>query len=262
MLVRKIDCKTALSSSHLPGYDYALNPYRGCGHACIYCYAPAVLRERREWGSFVDVKINMPLVLARELRKREKGVVGISTVTDAYQPVEKKYELTRRCLEQLLKRDFPICIQTKSSLVLRDLDLIERFSQKEVGFTITTIDDEARKKYEPYSSPAGERITALEELASNGIKTWVFIGPIMPFITEKNLDSFIKELARVKVGYVLADRLRMKPGLEEKMRKFFSTHYPELASKYSGINEEYFQGVKNKIIELCKKRGIKCDGAM
>ncbi len=225
------------------------------------CYAPAVLRERREWGSFVDVKINMPLVLARELRKKKRGVVGISTVTDAYQPIERKYELTRRCLEQLLKKDFPVCIQTKSALVLRDLDLIERFSQKEVGFTITTVADEDRKKYEPYSSPTEERLAALAELAARGIKTWAFIGPIMPFITGKNLACLIEELSKAKVGYILVDKLRMKPGLWEKIKKFYSAQYPDLASKYSGINEEYFEGVKNNIIDLCRKRRIKCKGA-
>ncbi|MBI5253993.1 MAG: radical SAM protein [Euryarchaeota archaeon] len=256
MLVREISCKTALSPSHLPGYDYALNPYRGCAHACVYCYAPAVLRERREWGSFVDVKINMPLVLANELRKKKRGVVGISTVTDAYQPIERKHEITRRCLEQLLKHDFPICIQTKSSLVLRDLDLIERFSQKEVGFTITTATDEDRRKYEPYSSPTEERLAALAELAARGIKTWAFIGPIMPFITEKNLEDLIEELSKARVGYVLVDKLRMKLGLWEKMKNFYSAHYPELQQS---INEGYFQEIKNKIIALCEKHGLRCE---
>lgn len=256
MITREISCKTALSPSHLSSYDYALNPYRGCAHACVYCYAPYVLRERREWGSFVDVKINMPLVLARELRKKKRGVIGISTVTDAYQPIERKHEITRRCLEQLLKHDFPICIQTKSSLVLRDLDLIEKFSQKEVGFTITALSDEDRKKYEPYSSPTEDRLAALAELADSGIKTWAFLGPIMPSITEKNLGNFIKELAGVKVGYVLIDKLRMKPGLGEKMRNFYSEHYPEVQQS---INEGYFQEIKNKIIALCEKHGLRCE---
>lgn len=259
MIVREINCKTALSYSHLPGYGYALNPYRGCAHACVYCYAPAVLRERREWGSFVDVKLNIPLVLARELRKKRRGVVGISTVTDAYQPIERKHEITRHCLEQLLKHDFPICIQTKSSLVLRDLDLIERFSQCETGFTITTLSEEDRKKYEPYSSPIEERLAALAELADSGIKTWAFLGPIMPFITEKNLESLIEELAKAKVGYVLVDRLRMKPGLLEKIERLYSTHYPELLSKYRVINNDYFRTVAERIADLCKKHALRCE---
>ena len=118
MNVTTISCKSALSQSRLLGYDYALNPYRGCEHGCSYCYAPYVLHEDREWGGFVDVKLDIPSVLSKELGRRKKGVVGISTVTDPYQPIEKKYELTRTCLEHLLRHDFPICIQTKSALAL------------------------------------------------------------------------------------------------------------------------------------------------
>lgn len=259
MNIKEIHCKTALSKSALPGYDYALNPYRGCSHACVYCYAPAVLRERREWGSFVDVKVNMPLVLSKELRKKKRGVVGISTVTDGYQQIEKKYEATRRCLEQLLRFDFPISIQTKSSLVLRDLDLIQQFSQRDIGITITTIDEEARKKYEPSSSPVEERLSALEEIAKEGIETWVFIGPVMPYITDKNeeLATLIKELARANVGKIMIDKLRMKPGLEEKISSFLSEYYPELMPKYKRLDEGYFQGVKSKIVRLCKEQEVK-----
>lgn len=259
MILRETPCKTALSQSGL--YDYALNPYRGCEHACVYCYAPAILREKREWGSFVDAKINIPQVLSSELKSKPKGEVGISTVTDAYQPAEKKYEITRRCLEALLRSDFPICIQTKSSLVLRDLDLIKKFRKREVGFTITTLDDEARKKYEPFSSPVEERIAALEELASAGIDTWVFLGPIMPFITDKNseLEKLIKKLADAKVKTILIDKLRMKPGLKQKIEDFYSKHYPDSLLNYRNVNDEYYRQVKNRIIRLCSENNIRAE---
>ena len=126
MEVNEITVKSALSKSSLPGLVYALNPYRGCQHACTYCYAPSVLREKRRWGEFVDVKMNLPDALAKDLERLPIGIVGIGTVTDAYQPIEKKYALTRKCLEALLEKDWPISIQTKSDLVLRDLDLIEQ----------------------------------------------------------------------------------------------------------------------------------------
>ncbi len=258
-MIKEVRCKTALSPSGL--YDYALNPYRGCEHACIYCYAPAVLREKREWGGFVDAKINMPRVLRRELRRKPRGLVGISTVTDAYQPLEREYRLTRRCLEELLERDFPICIQTKSTLVLRDLDLIREFSQKEVGFTLTTIDDEARRKYEPGSSPIGERLSALEKLSEEGIDTWVFLGPIMPYITSKNedLEALIRGIAGSGVKSVLVDKLRMKPGLREKMKAFYSEHYPELLPKFRELRADYYGGVKSEVMHLCREYGLKCE---
>jgi len=135
MRIREVKCKTALSKSNLPGLDYSLNPYRGCQHSCAYCYVPNVLRiKRNEWGSFVDVKTNIPNVLSKELRIKKPGVVGISTITDPYQPAENNYKLTRYCLEQLLRHDFPVCIQTKSDLVARDIDLISKFSKAEVMY--------------------------------------------------------------------------------------------------------------------------------
>jgi len=259
--ISEMTCKTALSPSRLPGLDYTLNPYRGCTHACVYCYAPVVLREEREWGRFADVKINMPGVLSNELRKKKKGVVGISTVTDAYQQIEKKYEITKRCLEELLKHDFPICLQTKSSLVLRDLDIIQKFSKKEVGFTITTLKEEARKKYEPFSSSTEEKLSALEQIVSKGIKTWVFLGPIMPYITDSNdeLEILIKKLSKIKVESIMADKLRIKPGIWGKVMKFISKDYPELVSKYENLDESYFNNVKYKLIKLCKEHELKCD---
>ncbi|MEE9593802.1 MAG: radical SAM protein [Candidatus Hydrothermarchaeales archaeon] len=250
-------CKSALSPSGL--YDYALNPYRGCGHGCIYCYAPAVLREKRKWGEFVDVKLNIPTVLRRELRKKPRGQVGISTVTDGYQPLEKKYEVTRRCLEELAKVDFPVCIQTKSDLVLRDLDILKKFSDVEVGFTITTIDDEARKRYEPGASPVEDRITALEAIAGEGIETWVFVGPIMPYITDRDLHRFVRRLADAGVNTILVDKLRMKPGLKEKICPFYEENYPDLLPKFQAIKPDYYSAVRNEILKLSKKSGVKCE---
>lgn len=265
MLTRETTCKTALVRSGLPNLDYALNPYRGCEHACIYCYAPSVLRygseEGQKWGDFVDVRKNMPKVLSKELRGgKKKGTVGISTVTDPYQPAEKIYEVTRNCLEVLLEKDFPISIQTKSSLVLRDLDLLKRFSRCEVGFTITSIDDEIREKYEPGSSSFEEKLAAMRELSENGIVTWVFLGPIMPFITEKgeDLERLLSEISK-DVDYILIDKLRLKRGLWSNIESFLNEYNPRLVPIYSDIlysKNDYFSEVKSRIINLCRKYNI------
>ena len=162
MKLNEIKCKTALSISRLPGLDYSLNPYRGCQHSCCYCYVPNILRiDRNKWGSFVDVKTNIPVILSNELRKKKPGVVGLSTVTDPYQPVERKYNLTRYCLEQLLIHNFPVHIQTKSDLVLKDIDLISKFNDVEVMFSIATLNDSERKILEPYSSSIQNRLKAM-----------------------------------------------------------------------------------------------------
>ncbi len=263
MKVSEVFCRSALSFSRLPDLDYALNPYRGCQHGCVYCYAPSVLRESRLWGGFVDVKVNMPTVLSRELKKKKKGVVGVSTVTDPYQPLEKRYEVTRLCLEQLLRRDFPVSVQTKSSLVLRDLDLLSRFSSVDVGFTITGFDDEACMRYEPFASSVGERLSALCEIGEAGVRTWVFIGPIMPYITNMgdSLECLIKGVSRAGVDVVFVDRLNMKPGLDVKLRAFYSEFYPELLEKYGGVDRGYFEGVRSDILSLCREHGVRCSPA-
>ena len=260
MKIREVSCKSALTRSAMEGMKYSLNPYRGCEHGCIYCYAPFVLREKRKWGEFVDVRINMPFVLSRELRRKEKGTVWIGSVTDAYQPLEERYELTRRCLKQLLKHDFSISILTKSSLVLRDVDIIKRFSQGDVGITVTTIDDALRKRFEPKSSSIKDRLLTIKALKECGICTWAFIGPIIPFITDKNLDDLINELAKANADFIAVDRLRLKPGLWRNIEVFLTKHYPELIPKYKNIfwsKSDYFEHVKEEIEKRCKEIGVR-----
>jgi len=140
--------------------------------------------HEEKWGSFVDVKINAPEVLQRQLKGAAKGNVIISSVTDPYQPVEARYTLTRQCLEVLLEYQFPVDILTKSPLVLRDMDVIKEFKDMEVGITITTDDDKIRTIFEPKAPPIDARINTLKTLYQNGIKTYAFIGPLLPMNPE------------------------------------------------------------------------------
>jgi DNA repair photolyase len=258
-MIKEIIAKTALSPSKLPGLDYALNPYRGCQHACVYCYAPSVIHwDKGKWGDLVEAKVNLPRILSKELRVKKKGVVGLGTVTDPYQPAEKKYEITRRCLELLLLHDFPVCIQTKSSLVLRDIDLLKKFSNLEVGITLTTHDDSVRDKLEPGASSVEERLHALSELSKNGIKTWVFMGPVMPYLTD--VEALISAISIVKPGYVLVDKLRMKEGVRDSVLEFINEFYPNLTEKYETIfsgEEKYFVNILEDIKKSCETKELK-----
>jgi DNA repair photolyase len=212
--VTEIECKTALSPSRLPGYDYALNPYRGCAHGCKYCYAPNLLRiPRREWGEFVEARRNIPKVLANELKSKKIGVVGISTTTDPYQPLEKNYKLTRYCLEQLVRQDFPVSILTKSPMVTRDIELLTRFSEVEIGFTITTYDDSERKLLEPGAPSIDSRISALEECSKKGLFTYTFLGPLYPTMDEDGLRKLVEKIKDAGASKIMADRLNLKPGV-------------------------------------------------
>jgi DNA repair photolyase len=210
----EIECKTALSPSRLPGYDYALNPYKGCAHGCKYCYAPNILKiPRREWGEFVEVRRNIPKILANELKNKKRGVIGISTTTDPYQPLEKNYKLTRYCLEQMVRHDFPVSILTKSPLIMRDIDLLLRLSEVEVGFTITTYNDSERKLLEPGAPSIDSRITALEKCSKKGIPTYAFIGPLYPTMDEDGMTKLVRKIKDSGTSKIMADRLNLKPGV-------------------------------------------------
>jgi DNA repair photolyase len=202
MIVQEIVSKSVLSKSQI--YDYAINPYVGCSHSCRYCYAAFMRRftgHKEKWGEFVDVKINAPALLAKEIKRKRMGRVWVSGVCDPYQAVEKKYELTKKCLNILVENQWPVTIQTKSSLVLRDIEILEKSKDIEVGFSITTADDKIRKLFEPGAPSIKERIHALDVLHSRGIQTFAMIAPILP-----GAEGLVEELAD-KVDHILIDRV-------------------------------------------------------
>lgn len=259
MKIREVSCKSALSYSRLPGYRYALNPYRGCSHGCKYCYASAVLRETRPWGDFVDAKRNLPVLLARELKKKEKGVVGIGTVTDGYQPIERRYRITRMSLELLLKNDFPVSIQTKSSLILRDIELLCKFEEINVGFTLTTLNEKWRRVFEPGASSPHERLAAMRELSSRGIRTWAFIGPILPLVTEENLEGLLSSIKDANASEVLVDKLNLKRDTWKKLEPVLTEHgMKETWWSILKNDRGYFEKIANQIFRVCRTKGINC----
>jgi DNA repair photolyase len=243
MKIREIMAKSILSKSQV--YDYALNPYVGCEHGCVYCYAKFMKRftgHTERWGEFVDVKINAPELLAHEVKKKQGGRVWISGVCDPYQPLEKRYMLTKRCLEILVEKGWPFTVQTKSSLVLRDIGILKRSKDAEVGFTITTAEEKIRRIFEPMATPIKKRIEALAKLHSEGIRTFAMIAPILPGADE--LVSVLKG----KVEYVILDRLNY--------------HYADWAYKKYGMQwamEDSFFSQKGEELERAFEReGISC----
>jgi len=243
MNVREITAKSILSRSQV--YDYALNPYVGCQHDCLYCYARFMKRftgHREPWGQFVDVKINASELLATEVKRKKVGRVWISGVCDAYQPLEKRYQITMRCLNILVENKWPFTIQTKSPLVLRDIETLKKATDAEVGFTITTGDEKIRAIFEPGAPPVRERIEALARLHAEGIRTFAMIAPILP-----GADVLPGELAE-KVDHVLLDRLNY--------------HYADRVYKQHGMQwarEEGFFLQKGKELRAAFERaGIPC----
>jgi DNA repair photolyase len=219
-MVKEVCAKSILSPSKI--YPWVINPYTGCQHGCSYCYARFMKRvtgHKEPWGGFVDVKINAPDLLRVEIQKKKRAGVWLSGVCDPYQPLEKKYRLTRQCLEILAQQEWPVIIQTRSPLVLRDMDIIRNARDVEVGLSITTADDSIRKLFEPDAPPIPDRIQALEELHNAGIRTYAMIAPVLP--GAEGLAGLLKG----KVDYVLVDRMNYhyadwvyrKYGLEEAL---------------------------------------------
>jgi len=215
-VIHEITCKSLLNKSGIPGIDYTVNPYTGCLHACVYCYARFMARHTghgMQWGSFCDVKVNALEILEKDLRKRPAGLVSLSTVTDPYQSPESRYGLTREILIRLASAEFPVSILTKSDGVLRDLDVLKRFpaGSIEVGFSLNTADDAVSRAFEPGAPPASKRIRALKILHAEGIRTWVFLAPLLPALSERSLTVLMDEIAG-SVDRVLADALNLKCG--------------------------------------------------
>jgi DNA repair photolyase len=192
-------------------------------------------RHEERWGEFVDVKVNAPSLLQREIKRKRAGRVWISGICDPYQPLEKKYELTRGCLEILSRHGWPVTIQTKSPLLLRDIELFEGFIDVEVTVTIATADENIRQIFEPKAPSIRERIEALEKLHSKGIKTSAMIAPMLP-----KAEGLANEL-RGKVDSVLIDRMNYhyadwvyrKHKLEYAMTEnFFTQKKIELANAF------------------------------
>ncbi len=243
MKVREIQSKTILSKSKI--YDYVINPYVGCQHACAYCYARFMKRfsgHQEPWGQFVDAKINAIDLLRAEILKKKRATVWVSGVCDPYQPLEKKYQLTRKCLEILAQNDWPVVVQTRSPLVLRDLDILKEARYFEVGFSITTADDDIRRIFEPFAPPIMERIGALDELHQAGIRTYAMIAPMLP--GAEDLPGYLEG----KVDYIRIDRMNYN-------------HADWVYKKYrleEKLTDEYFDGAGAEITAACKKMGIAC----
>ncbi len=202
MKIKEIQSKSILSKSGV--YDWTINPYVGCQHGCVYCYAKFIKRfsgHKEKWGEFVDIKVNAPELLAKEIKKKRKGRVWLSGVCDPYQPLEKKYELTRKCLKILWENGWPVTIQTKSPLVLRDLDLFKKFKEIEVGFSIATGDEEIKMIFEPKAPQIEQRIKALGELRQQGVRTYAMIAPLLP-----SAEKLVLKL-KGKVDYVIIDKM-------------------------------------------------------
>jgi DNA repair photolyase len=220
MKIIEREAKSIYTKTKIPGEEYTINQYVGCGHLCIYCYARYINRwkEYGEWGTWIEVKTNAP-ELARE---KVKGEVTMSSVSDPYQPLEKKIQLTRRVLENMDK-DTELSILSKADLVLRDIDILKKFRKLSVGLTVNCFPEKVRKIFEPCAPSSEKRIEALKKLTGEGIRTYCFISPVIPRLTEVR-DVLTK--TRGIVNYYLIEILNTRLG-GEKLKNILKDRFPE-----------------------------------
>ncbi len=246
-VVREIQAKSILNPSKI--HDYCVNPYTGCEVGCVYCYAALFMRRYsghgEPWGEFVDAKVNAPALLAKQILKAKRGAIWFSSVCDPYQPLEERYGLTRRSLEVLVGRDFPVEIQTKSARVRRDLDVIRRIPDAQLGFTIATEDETIARMFERRASPVRERVEALREFKAAGVRTFAMAGPLLPGNPER-----LAALLAGAVDRVIVDRMNYVPAV----RAFYARH-----GLLDALTDAFFREQAARLTRALRASGVRVE---
>jgi len=270
----EIVAKSALNRVQHMGFNWSLNPYQGCFHSCVYCFARAhaKLADRDPGAGFsarVGVKVNLPELLRGELSGRSwrRETVAFGTATDPYQPIEGTYKLTRRCLEAF--RDFrtPIGLITKGTMVLRDIDVLVELSRRAkttVCFSVPTVDERVWAKTEPGTPPPRKRLRVLKALVEAGIEAGVGMAPVLPGLSDspQQLEATVAAAAEAGACFVWANIVYLKPGTKEHFMEFLGREYPHLLPRY----RELFPGayapaaakgpVTATVAELKRRHGV------
>ncbi|EEO45541.2 radical SAM mobile pair protein B [Phocaeicola dorei] len=229
--ISDIDVKSVLTKSNLPVSDYSVNPYVGCTHACKYCYASFMKRftnHPEPWGEFLDVK-HWPEMTNPEKYKGKELFIG--SVTDPYNPQEEEYGRTRALLQQLKGSGVKISIQTKSDLVLRDMELIRTFPDARVGFSINTLDERFKDDMDNAVS-IERRLEAMRQFHEAGIRTTCFISPIFPGITDV---MAIIERVKDRCNLVWLENLNLRGNYKSVIMDYIRDKHSELLSLYEEI---------------------------
>ena len=251
MRIAKIRAKNILSRSKIGSGGYAINPYVGCSHGCIYCYAEfmrGVTGHEEAWGEFLDAKEfdTASVVKFAGLHGGER--VFMSSVTDCYNPYEARFGLTRKVLETLAGSDVNLQILTKSSLVTRDIDLLQTMPNVRVGVSLSVIDEKLCRTLEPRASSVAARIAAIKKLRAAGVKTYIFVAPIFPQITPVfDIISHYGDAA----DEMWFDRLNLYPNFRDKILAFVGRNFPALLPLYKQIylfgDNGYFERLADEI---------------
>ena len=256
MIIKEIQTKSILTKSNLPVSDYSVNPYVGCPHGCKYCYASFMKRftnHAEPWGDFLDVKFWPEIRNGSKYCGKE---LFFGSVTDPYNPQEEIYQRTRALLEQLRGSGIKLSIQTKSDLVLRDIDLIKSFPDARVGFSINTLDENFRRDMD-CAADIARRLSAMKLLHDAGIRTTCFISPIFPGITDV---PAIIERAKNQCNLVWLENLNLRGAYKAVIMDYIKEKRQELISLYHEIytagKRDYWQALDSAIRDYAKNNSM------
>lgn len=265
---QEVAVRSAMAKTVGMPFKWALNPYRGCTHACEYCYARKYQRHLEmgtgdDFSSVILVKHNLPGVLQRELTRPQwtHEHVAVGTATDPYQPIEGHYRITRRCLEALMLSRTPFSVVTKGPMVVRDLDLLVEATKHagcEVYLSVPSVDEDAWARLEPGTASPRQRIRAVRQMSDAGIETGILMMPLVPGITatRQSIEMTLRALADAGVRQVGANVARLDPGVKEHFFAFLAREYPHLLDGYrrlyprAYVSKEYAAKVKETVAGL------------
>jgi DNA repair photolyase len=272
---QEVTCKSALNPVKGMPFNWTLNPYRGCTHACHYCFARRYqtqfeLGPDDHFSSVIFVKVNLVDVLRSELDKpswhREQVAVG--TATDPYQPIEGHYKLTRRSLETLLAGRTPIGLVTKGPMVVRDADLLAEMGRRcgsTVYMSVPTIDDAAWRMLEPGTAPPLQRLRAVRQLRDAGVNAGVLMAPVVPGFTTQpaKLEATIKAIADHGAAFMGANLMYLKGGTRDHFMGFLAKEFPDMVTSYNRLyagayaSSEYVKAVRGMIDTLQQRYDVR-----
>lgn len=254
--IRDIDVKSVFTKSNLPVCDYSVNPYVGCTHACKYCYASFMKRftnHSEPWGGFLDVK-HWPAIA--DPHRYDGKELFIGSVTDPYNPQEEEYRRTRSLLEQLKGSGVKITIQTKSDLVLRDIDLIKSFPDARVGFSINTLDEGFKDDMDKAAS-IGRRLEAMRRFHEAGVRTTCFISPIFPGITDV---AAIIDWVKDRCNLVWLENLNLRGSYKGVIMDYIRQRHPELLPLYEQVyskgRRDYWEQLDDDVRAYAAANGL------
>ena len=244
-----------------------MNLYRGCTHGCIYCDSRSTCYRMNHDFEDIEVKLKADELLEYTLkRKRTKSMIATGSMTDPYVPIEKELQLTRRCLNQIERFDFGIVIQTKSNLIMRDIDILEKINRKTkcvVCMTLTTFDEELCKVIEPNVCTTRERFEVLMEMKKRNIPTIVWLTPILPFIndTEENIRGILDYCVQAGVHGIInmGMGLTLRSGSREYFYKMIDEKFPGLKKKYMETYQDSYELLSPENEKLTKIFTEICD---